>query len=201
MNRREVMFGATYGLLGLGTLTVAKGEESKNIDVVKILTNVCSAMQFSDFPIPEEDLMKILQIGLNAPSGHNLQPWFLSVVTDRVLLANIDKAAGVGQGRLSLTGSPTVIFVCIDNSSFAEFGAGTICDRMTVAANLMGYGAKTVMTPCKVANEQFKDKLGIPKKYSINVALLLGTEISPSVDGVSGATSREPLVNKVVRIR
>src|SRR6202051_4849325 len=30
---------------------------------------------FDESPIPDADLMKILQAGLHAPSGYNLQPW------------------------------------------------------------------------------------------------------------------------------
>lgn len=201
MNRREALIGAAYGFLGIGGCTVVKGEDSKQVDAVKLLTDVRSATEFSDSAVKEEDLRKILQIGLNSPSGHNTQPWFLSVVTDRELLADIDKAAGVNPGRLSLTGSPAVIFVSVNSSAFAEFAAGTICDRMAVAANLMGYGAKIVATPCKVADERFKDKLGVPEKYSVNVALLLGIEKSPSVDGASGATTREAFESKVTFVK
>jgi len=35
---------------------------------------------FDESPIPDADLMKILQAGLQAPSGYNLQPWRFIVV-------------------------------------------------------------------------------------------------------------------------
>jgi nitroreductase len=35
---------------------------------------------FDGSPIPDADLMKILQAGLNAPSGYNMQPWRFIVV-------------------------------------------------------------------------------------------------------------------------
>ena len=35
---------------------------------------------FDESPIPDADLQKILQAGLQAPSGYNLQPWRFIVV-------------------------------------------------------------------------------------------------------------------------
>jgi nitroreductase len=39
-----------------------------------------STPSFDGQPIPNEDLRKILEAGLESPSGHNLQPWRLIVV-------------------------------------------------------------------------------------------------------------------------
>jgi nitroreductase len=35
---------------------------------------------FDERPIPDEDLKKILEAGLQAPSGFNMQPWRFVVV-------------------------------------------------------------------------------------------------------------------------
>ena len=119
-------------------------------------------------------------------------------------IAEIDKAAKVDpKGRLSLTGSPTVIFISTDiTQDYGKYDVGVAADRMNVAANLLGYGCKTVATAAKIANEpQFKEKLGTPKDYTIIAALLIGKEIVRSVDGVSGATTREPLEKKFAFVR
>ena len=39
-----------------------------------------STPSFDGSPIPQEDLQKILQAGLSAPSGYNMQPWRFVVV-------------------------------------------------------------------------------------------------------------------------
>ena len=41
-----------------------------------------ATQSFDGTPIPNEDLKKILQAGLEAPSGYNLQPWRFVVVRD-----------------------------------------------------------------------------------------------------------------------
>lgn len=206
MKRREILTG---GLLSLGVAAFAQGAEKpvseKTTDeAIELLTDVRQATRFTDEPIDEDDLKKIVTIGLNAPSALNLQPWFFTVVTDRKLLAEIDKAANVDpNGRLSLTGSPTVIFISTDiTQDYGKYDVGVAADRMNVAANLLGYGCKTVATSPKVANEpRFKEKLGTPKDYTIIAALLIGKEIVRSVDGVSGATTREPLEKKFAFVR
>lgn len=203
MNRREILLSIVGGALGLSVASESHGVVQKEKDVVDLLTDVRSAMKFSDESVAEEDLKRILQIGLNSPSGHNTQPWFLSVVSDRVLLFEIDKkVGGTKTDRLSLSGAPVVIFVSIrDDSAFADFSAGTICDRMAVAANLTGYGAKMMTSPCKVVNDLFKDRLFVPQGYSVSAVLLLGVEEIPSVDGVSGATKRIDFNKKVVFVK
>ena len=73
---------------------------------------------------------------------------------------------------------------------------------MNVAANLLGYGCKTVMTAPRAANEkEFKEKLGVPDKYEVYTALIIGVEKERSVDGVSGATTREPMEKKVAFVK
>ncbi|MBR4750465.1 MAG: nitroreductase family protein [Thermoguttaceae bacterium] len=200
MNRREAIVGATCGVLGLVVTDAARSEEGKD-DLIKRLTEVRSATKFSDEPVDENDLKNILQIGANSPSALNRQPWFFAAVTDRQLLAEIDRAAEIKAGRLSLTGSPTVIFVCGDDTDYARFDVGAACDRMAVTAILLGYGTKTVASPCPKTNEKFKERLGIPEKYNAYAALLIGREETPSVDGVSGATSRVPLEEKISRVK
>lgn len=201
MNRREAILGATAGILGFGASNVMEGAETKENEAIKRLTEVRSAFEYTDEPVAEDDLKKILQVGLNAPSALNRQPWFFAAVTDRKLLAEIDKAAKVKPGRLYMTGSPAAIFVCADDSDFARFDAGTASDRMSVAAFALGYGCKTVASPCAAVNEQYKEKLGIPEKYQVIAVLLLGVEKTRSVDGVSGATTRVPFEEKVSLVK
>ena len=165
MNRREALCGVVGGVLGVGAANSVLGVESvvapkSRDEAIKLLTEVRQGQAYTDEPVPEEDILKIVQIGCNAPSGHNVQPWFFSVVTNRELLAQIDKAAKVGPGRLSVSGGALVIFVCCEPTDIGRYDAGAAGDRMNVAANLLGYGCKTVMTAPRAANEkEFKEKL------------------------------------------
>src|SRR5437016_14415834 len=44
-------------------------------------------------PVPENDLKKILEAGLSAPSAYNLQPWRFVVVRDAEQRARLRQAA------------------------------------------------------------------------------------------------------------
>jgi nitroreductase len=66
---------------------------------------------FDGTPVPEEDLKKILQAGLEAPSGYNLQPWRFVVVRDPEARKRL-RAAAMGQPKVEE--APVVIVACGD---------------------------------------------------------------------------------------
>ncbi len=214
MNRRDALAGLALGTCGLAAVGARKacanlissgadGVQGQADDVVQKLIDVRQAQRFTDAPVPDADVQRIVTAGLNAPSALNLQPWFFTVVTDRELLLDIDKTAKVDpKGRLSVGGSPLVIFVSVNDSDYGKYDSGAAADRMNVVANLLGYGCKTVATAAKAANdEKYRERLHIPEGYQIFAALLIGKEIEPSVDGVSGATSREPREKKIFFVK
>ena len=200
MNRRDAILGMACGVAALsGRASVDGAQEDSRRAIVDEFIKVRQAQRFTQESVPEEDIQSIVTAGLNAPSAKNVQPWFFAVVTDKDLLKEIDKAANVNpNGRLSVGGSPLVVFVSTNGSEYGLFDGGVATDRMNVAANLLGYGCKTVATAAKAANEpEFKKKLHIPDNYTVFAALLIGKEIEKSVDGVSGATTRAPQQEKV----
>lgn len=66
---------------------------------------------FDGTPVPDEDLKKILQAGLEAPSGYNLQPWRFVVVRDAETRKRL-RAAAMGQPKVEE--APVVIVACGD---------------------------------------------------------------------------------------
>jgi nitroreductase len=66
---------------------------------------------FDGTAVPQEDLKKILQAGLEAPSGYNLQPWRFVVVRDPEARKRL-RAAAMGQPKVEQ--APVVIVACGD---------------------------------------------------------------------------------------
>jgi nitroreductase len=62
--------------------------------------------EFTDRPIPPDDLDRVLEAGRRAPSSLNSQPWDFVVVTDRDRLAQL---ATVWQGAGHVAGSAATI--------------------------------------------------------------------------------------------
>jgi nitroreductase len=62
-------------------------------------------------PVPENDLKKILEAGLSAPSAYNLQPWRFVVVRDGEQRARLRQAA---MKQPKVEEAPVVIVACAD---------------------------------------------------------------------------------------
>jgi nitroreductase len=50
-----------------------------------------SVRQFKDQPVPKEDILKILEATIQAPSGKNAQNWQFVVITDKAKITEIAK--------------------------------------------------------------------------------------------------------------
>src|SRR4051812_954112 len=73
-----------------------------------------ATLSFDGSPVPEQDLKKILDAGLKAPSGYNIQPWRFVVVQSTEMKKNL-RAASFGQPKVEEAGA--VIVCCGDLSA------------------------------------------------------------------------------------
>ena len=74
-----------------------------------------STPSFSDEPIPSSDLRQILDAGLHAPSGYNLQPWRFVVVQHPEQRRRL-RAASYNQAKVEE--APAVIVACGDRDGW-----------------------------------------------------------------------------------
>jgi nitroreductase len=92
-----------------------------------------STPSYAPKPIDADDLRKILDAGLSAPSGYNTQPWRFVVVRDPEQRRQL-RAASFNQARVEE--APVVIVACGD-----EANLGTdVLDDMLLLAKEHGYG-------------------------------------------------------------
>ena len=66
---------------------------------MKVIQDRRSIREWTDEPVSEEDLAKILEAGRQAPSGENAQPWRFVVVKDPATRKKLAALAGGGSGR------------------------------------------------------------------------------------------------------
>lgn len=109
-----------------------------------------------------------------------------------------------GGAKASLGDSPLAVIVWMDTSSKSpspEYDCGLATQNMVIAASALGYGVKIVSSPTMSLNgdrhDEICEKLGISTNLKAVAVLLIGTPDS-SVDGVSGATTREAFETKTV---
>jgi nitroreductase len=72
---------------------------------------------FTPEPIPGQDLHRILQAGLEAPSSYNLQPWRFVVVRDQEKRRKLRVAA---MNQQKVEDAPVVIVACGDTLGWRE---------------------------------------------------------------------------------
>lgn len=63
------------------------------MDLFDAIEGRTSIRKFKPTPVPDEDLLKILDAGRHAPSASNSQPWRFVVIRDKALLAKMADAA------------------------------------------------------------------------------------------------------------
>ena len=90
---------------------------------------------YESIPVHDENLKKILQAGLEAPSGYNLQPWRFVVVRDSEQRKKL-RAAAMNQPKVEE--APVVIVACGDPLGWRE---GDL-DEMLKLAKENGYGGE-----------------------------------------------------------
>jgi nitroreductase len=88
---------------------------------------------FAPQPVPEDDLKKILDAGLAAPSAYNLQPWRFVVVRDAEQRGRLRQAA---MKQPKVEEAPVVIVACADLEGWRH---GDV-DEIIRLAQQHGYG-------------------------------------------------------------
>lgn len=71
------------------TAVQAETEAGLYREAAELLTEKKTTQYFTDDPVTQEDMEKILAAGVNAPSGMNQQPWHFTAVTDKEILQQI----------------------------------------------------------------------------------------------------------------
>jgi nitroreductase len=86
---------------------------------LKTLPEVCAQRRatpsFEDTPVPDADLLQILDAGLGSPSGYNLQPWRFVVVRDKEQKKKL-RSASYNQAKVEE--APVVIVACGDQDGW-----------------------------------------------------------------------------------
>jgi nitroreductase len=110
-------------------------------DAIRARRNV---RQFTDRPISDEDLRRVLEAGRRAPSSQNNQPWDFVVVTDR---AALERLSGVWQGGGHVAHSAATIAMVVPDAQEPRvrernrFDIGQATMQMMIAAADLGIGS------------------------------------------------------------
>jgi nitroreductase len=144
---------------------------------------------FTDDPVPDHDLVRILEAATWAPSAENTQPWVFVVVRDPGRRAALDALArrlwAAGAKEATAQRSPAALVEDVDQATAAGFGGAPVivvvagdsarCHRTSLAASVfpavqnlllaagaLGYGtALTTLTT--FATAEVRELLDLPE--------------------------------------
>lgn len=186
-------------------------------DLVEVMAGQRACRWFSDEPVPDDDISRLLELATRAPSAENTQPWVFVVVRDhRVratiddltrrlwrdgarahaesrldagLLADVDGAIDAGFG-----GAPVLVIVAADTSLVPRRAMGAsvypAVQNLLLAANAMGYGS-ALMTLPTFAPDELRAAIDLPAHSEPLAVVPLGRPRRPL-----GPSRRQPVSTK-----
>lgn len=140
--------------------------------------------EFLDRGVPHEDLVKIVQAGLNAPSGCNAQTSRFVVVDQPPLLEAI---AAILDNRPVLRTARAMI-LCLashrpvfQGMAFGVEDAAAAVENMLLAITALGYASVWMDGALRVEgrNRRIGALLGVPGDFEVRVLLPLGRPAAP----------------------
>ena len=129
-----------------------------------------SIRRFTGAVVPREDLLRIVDAGRQAASGHNKQPWDFIIVTES---AAIQEMAARTSAWLAQAGAIIVLVVDPASRWWMEDGSAA-AENILLAATDLGYGSCWFEGGMLAHEEDLKQWLGIPMDRRILTLIPLG---------------------------
>lgn len=140
-------------------------------DAIRSRRNVRS---YTDDPIADEDLDRILEAGRRTPSASNWQPWNFVVVTDPDRLTSL---AGLWQGAGHVARAAAAIAIVAPaqrdetRRGWMQYDLGQLTMSLMLAATDLGIGSAHAWV---TDQETARDVLGFPDDHQLTWLLALG---------------------------
>lgn len=134
----------------------------------RLFSEVISARRatpsFDGSPLPDEILSKILQAGMNAPSGYNIQPWRFVVVRESAQKKRLQEAA---MGQPKVAEASAVIVCCGDLNA----PIGDTLDKVLAESEKHGFTKEQNQQMKELLNKTFSgppgNAMGITPDYAV----------------------------------
>lgn len=140
-----------------------------------------SVRQFTDEPVSDEDIEKILEAGMLAPTGKGINPRHYITVQDPERIRSLIGCRQGGPAMLrtaaaaiAVLGDTTASDTCIEDSSVA-------LENMHLAASALGLGSCWLQVRLRPSEEEgtsteefLRKRLGFPETMELEALLVLG---------------------------
>jgi nitroreductase len=125
---------------------------------------------FTGEPVPQDDILKIVNAGRMAATGYNIQPWHFIAIT------SIDTIQHLSRADEWIAHAGAVIAVVVDpsKSDFITEDAAAAMENMLLAVTALGYGGCWVEGDVAPHEAEFKQLLNIPSELKLFSILPVG---------------------------
>ncbi|MBO7264611.1 MAG: nitroreductase [Alistipes sp.] len=160
---------------------------SKEQAVVETIMTRRSVRNYTAEPVNREQMAKILECGIYAPSAMNMQPWAVRVVDAPDFIEGVTNIAVEQNPQLKeqegfrnfFRNAPTVAFIACPVESYSgEYDCGLLSENMMLAAWSMGVGSCCLGSVVPVMNSEaakpYLERLQLPEGYKLQVAIAFG---------------------------
>jgi nitroreductase len=147
------------------------------VDALKAIISKRDTRSFTDEPVDDHTLRRILQAGRMAGSAKNTQPCRFVVLRDR---ERAEQLASCGQFSSWIPQAPLNIAVVMPPEG-RDFDAGRAAQNMLVAANALG------LASCPVTmhdQDCARRVLGLPDDYKVAIVLAMGHPTDGQITGM-----------------
>ena len=160
------------------------------MDALNAIVSKRDSRNFTEQPVDEETLRRVLQAGRMAGSAKNLQPCRFVVLTDR---AHKEELAACGQFSSWIPQAPVSVAIVVPEDG-RDFDAGRTAQNMMIASNALGLGS------CPVTmhdQDCARTVLGLPEGHRVAIVLALGHPVPGTTSGMSAQrTALDEMVHR-----
>lgn len=159
------------------------GSDNRNAVIENIMTRR-SIRKYKDGPVAREIMQKILECGINAPSGQNRQSWEVRVVDNPEVMEEIIRLMAAGNTEADsgmikgcFRGAPTMVFIANDPSyDFSVIDCGLLSENIMLSGWAMGVGSVCLGSPVRFLRNapDAIAKLGFSEGYTPVICIGMG---------------------------
>lgn len=182
-----IFVGTTLFSCSNGNCHKENANATNQSSVIETIMARRSIRKYLDKPVEHEKLQKVVECGINAPSGMNKQPWEIRVVENQQLInqvnevfkqKNPDATSKDPNFKNMFRNAPNIICVAAPKDG-GDLDCGLLGENMMLAAQSLGLGTCCLGGPVRFLNDEpdakfFVDKLEIPDDYRLVYILAIG---------------------------
>lgn len=181
------LVAAFAGCVNVNESTTVKVERSAEKAVIETIMTRRSVRDYKEEAVDREQMAKVIECGIYAPSAINMQPWAVRVVDDKAFLDGVTEIAVKQNPELAeqegfrnfFRNAPTVAFIACPVESYSgEYDCGLLSENMMLSAWSMGIGSCCLGSVVPVMNSEeakpYMERLQLPEDYKLLVAIAFG---------------------------